>query len=165
MKKIVSVLGLGLALTVGGMAVAQGDRGFGGHERGMGGPGLFQAIGMLSELNLSDEQKAQIKTIRQNARAEMKALRGDVEDRKAFRQQMKDLVQAESFDEDAFKALLVARQAKHAEGAVIMAKSKNAIWNLLNAEQQASVNEMLESRGPGKRGHRRHRGFHHGEHE
>ncbi len=164
MKKILSVLGLGLALAFGGVAMAQGDRSSErtfdhSAERGHGGNGHHMMKRMFSKLDLSEEQQTQVKALREQMKADMQALRGDSE-RSNMRDLMKSIVQAETFDEDAFRAMLADKQAKKTEAAVIKAKMKNGVWNTLNAEQQAKMTEMMESRGKrhGDRQMRRHGG-------
>jgi protein CpxP len=168
MKKILSVLGLGLALSFGGVAMAQGDHSSERHfdqssERGHGGKGHHMMKRMFSKLDLSEEQQTAVKALREQMKADMQALRAarsEEGERSEFRDQMKSIVQAEAFEEDAFRAMLADKQAKKTEAAVIKAKMKNGVWNTLNAEQQAKMTEMMESRGErhDKRQMRRHGG-------
>ncbi|NQZ07244.1 MAG: Spy/CpxP family protein refolding chaperone [Algicola sp.] len=165
MKKILSVLSLGLALAFGGVAMAEGDRSAERHsdhssERGHGGNGQHHMMKrMFSKLDLSEDQQTAIRDLKEQMHADMVALRGDSE-RSDFRDQMKTIVQAETFDEDAFRELLAVKQAKKIEVGVMKAKMKNGVWNILNTEQQAKMTEMMESRGErhGKRQMRRHGG-------
>ncbi len=158
MKNIVSVLGLGFALTFGGAVLAEGHNGFerGEGKGGHGGKGHMMKR-MFSKLDLTDEQQTSIDALRDQMHDSMEALRGEGE-REDLRAQMKSVVQAETFDEEAFKAMLASKHAKKTEAAVIKAKMKNGVWNVLTAEQQeqmtAMMDEKRERRG-GKRGMRR----------
>jgi protein CpxP len=157
MKKIVSALGLGLALTFGGAAMAEGDRGF---ERSQGdshGGGHHMMKRMFSKLGLTEQQQEEVKAIREAAHASMKDNKGQFE---GFRDQMKALVQAESFDEAAYRTLIESKQSHKVDMMVIKAKMKNGVWNVLTAEQQAEMAEMIEKRG--ERGQRHQRRGHRG---
>ncbi|MCJ8272866.1 MAG: Spy/CpxP family protein refolding chaperone [Psychrosphaera sp.] len=169
MKKILSVLSLGLALAFGGVAMAEGDRSSERHsdhsaERGHGGNGQHHMMKrMFSKLDLSEEQQTAIKDLKEQMHADMQTLRAarsEEGQRSDFRDQMKAITQAETFDEDAFRELLAVKQAKKIEAGVMKAKMKNGVWNILNTEQQAKMTEMIQSRGErhGKRQMRRHGG-------
>lgn len=157
MKKIISAFGLGLglslALTFSGVALAEGDRGF---ERSHGGGGHHMMKRMFSKLDLNEEQKLAIKDLREQMHQSMEDLHEEGE-RGEFRDQMKAIVQAETFDESAFRDLLAAKQAKKIEFGVIKAKMKNGVWNVLTVEQQEKLETMMEKRGHrhGKREMRR----------
>jgi protein CpxP len=150
MKKLMTVLGLGLALTLGGNVLAQGDQGF---ERGHGERKMQR---MFSRLDLSTEQQDAIRGIREQAHDSIDAYRSGLSlERGELHQQMKALVQAETFDETAFRELMAQKAAVKSEMALIKAKSKNAIWNQLTPQQQTQMSEIMEkrSRGVKRRGH------------
>jgi protein CpxP len=115
---------------------------------------------MFSKLDLSEEQKAGIKALREETKAAMMALY-DEEGRADFHDQMQALVKAESFDEAAFRALMETKAAKKMEAGVIKAKMKNGVWNLLDAEQQQKLEEMMEQKRERRQNRRSQRGYHH----
>ena len=155
MKKLMSVLGLSLALAVGSGAYA-GERFHDGMSMERG-ERMMQH--MFSRLDLSDEQRDAVHAIRDEAHATMDAYKEKSQvDPAQMRAQMKALVQAESFDEQAFRDLMSQQQVHKTQMALIHAKMKNAVWNVLNAEQQAQMSEMMEKRG--KRGFGRGRHAH-----
>ncbi|NQZ07245.1 MAG: Spy/CpxP family protein refolding chaperone [Algicola sp.] len=160
MKNIVSVLGLGLALTFGGAALAEGHDGF---ERGHGQDGNgdkgHMMKRMFSKLDLTDDQQTEIDVLRDQMHDSMEALRGEEGERKAFHNQMKSLVQSEEFDEDAFREMTAAKQVKKTEGAVIKAKMKHGVWNVLTAEQQEQMTAMMETKRERRGGQRGERGM------
>jgi protein CpxP len=152
MKKILSVIGLSLALTLSGVVLANGD---GEHRMGHGGHGeshMMQRI--LSTLDLTQAQQAAINALHQSHRDSMQQLHeGRGQD---AREQMKILIQAETFDEAAFRDLLESKQDLHIEKSVLKAKVKNGVWNILSTEQQQRLTEMMAQRK--KRGsHKGHR--------
>ncbi|MCJ8272867.1 MAG: Spy/CpxP family protein refolding chaperone [Psychrosphaera sp.] len=161
MKKIVSVLGLGFALTFGGAALAEGHDGFerGQDSDGHGGKGHMMKR-MFSKLDLTDEQQTSIEALRDQMHDSMEALRGEEGERKAFHEQMKSLVQSEEFDEDAFREMTAAKQVKKTEAAVIKATMKHGVWNVLTAEQQEQMTAMMETKRERRGGKRGERGMH-----
>jgi protein CpxP len=156
MKKIASVIGLGLALAFGGAAIANGgERGFNHGERGE----HHMMKRLFSKLDLSEEQKEVIKGLRVQTKASMKALYTEGS-RSESHSQMKALVMAETFDEAAFRDLLESKSSKRIDAGVVKAKMKNGIWNVLNAEQQEKLASMMAKMHDrkGKRGFRGHGG-------
>ena len=98
---------------------------------------------MIKVLSLSDQQQVQIKAIRVQAKEQHKSLRASM---KTFRNEAKVLVQAETFDEQAFIALQGAYQPSFEQAALAKAKTKHAIFNVLTTEQQNKWKAMMEKR-------------------
>lgn len=138
MKKILTVAGLALALTLGGAAVAGGER---GHHGGGHGGHHFMMKRMFSKLDLSEQQQEEVKGIMSAFKTQMQEKK---EGRSEFKDQMKALVQSDSFDEAAVRALIESKQASRVDAGVAKARMKNQIWNVLNSEQQAKLTEMME---------------------
>lgn len=88
---------------------------------------------MAKYLELSDEQKDSMRTIFKASRESKKAER---EEMKAFKAEMKQLVHAESFDEQAVRSLHQAQQAKFADKMVAMAKMKHEMFQVLTSDQK-----------------------------
>lgn len=111
-------------------------------------PGMSPERMLLSErakahLSLTDAQQSQIKSIieqQKSALAQYKVAG------KETRQQHKALIQSETFDEQAFRDLLVSNQDRKIEISVIKARSKNQIWNVLDEEQQEKMQKMMKHR-------------------
>ncbi|MFT4925054.1 MAG: protein CpxP [Phenylobacterium sp.] len=175
MKKIISALGLALAVTfatnvVVAKAVAHEDHpsmhedkmarggsgmmGMHGDKMVRGGPGMMRMMARLAHLDLTEEQRSAIKTLHQQVRDTKDANKQGHMD---FRQQMQDQVRSQSFDEAAVRDIIASKQALRLEMGVMHAKMRNGIWNILTAEQQEQVVAM-------KGKHRQHRGKHHGRH-
>ncbi len=142
MKKMITIAGLALALTVGAGAMAQGGHGEGHHGPRGHGMGHHMMERMFSKLDLSEQQQEEVKGILTNFKNQMKDKRTE---RFAFKDQIKALVQSETFDEAAVRALIESKQAQRLEAQVAKARMKNQIWNVLNAEQQVQLNEMMEN--------------------
>ncbi len=107
------------------------------HEREMFGERMSQY------LELSQAQQDQIKEIR-DAQKQQRPERGDRAEQKS---KFDALTQtSESFDEDAARAMIAAKQADHLERQIAHMKAKHQIWNILSTEQQQKFVEMKEKR-------------------
>jgi Spy/CpxP family protein refolding chaperone len=104
---------------------------------------------MSKYLGLSEEQKTQMKTIRTQAKEQGVSLRAEI---KQFKDAEKLLLQAEKFDEQTYIALHDSYKETFAQMSLAKAKTKNALFNVLTAEQQVKwVNKMEQHKGKMKR--------------
>ena len=144
-KKIAVVTSLCSALVLAPASFAghngdnyQGDRGNGYHQMSE------KKFAKLSrKLGLSESQQADIKALRSEEKAQMDVLKPAM---KAFREQVKTLMSAENFDEEAFKQLQVSNQDVFAAMALTKAKSKFAMKSVLTQEQLAEFRSMKHKR-------------------
>jgi protein CpxP len=152
-----------VALAAGsGLVLAQDGpgqrRGPGGPPAGMRGPGGPMGMGIgpgFRELDLSDDQKAQIKAIGESHQAEFKAV-GDK--MRAAREGMRALIEADTLDEAAVRAKSVEVAAAEADAAILNAKVRAQTLQVLTSEQLAKLKELRASRqalprkqrGPGR---------------
>ena len=126
----------------------QQRRGPGGPDgmRGMrGGPGFG---GQFRNLDLTDDQKAQLKKIRDARQAEFKAT---LEKVRTARQDMRQLVQADAINEGAIRAKSQEVAAAEAELAILNAKLRKESMQILTADQLAKLKERAEKRGQRQR--------------
>ena len=134
---------LGLALVA---AIAYAQEGGGGgamhpgmhrNFKGMGGPefGMF-----LHRLNLSDDQKAQVKQIFENEKPAMKPL---MQQEMQTRMQMIELVTSGNFDQAKAAAIANQEAQAHVAMEVEHAKIGAQIYQLLNSDQKAKVADMV----------------------
>lgn len=142
----------GLVLVAGATLVPAGDghRGPDGlRERGPLGP-LGRA---LHQLDLTDEQRAQVRTILDTARPVLEPLREQLRmNREAFRNSQSPT----EVDEAAIRAHVAAQAVVEADLAVAMARVRASVLALLTPEQLAQL-ERLREQGP-MRGRGRHEG-------
>ena len=127
----------------------QQRRGPGGPDgmRGMrGGPGFGGPE--FRNLDLSDDQKAQLKKIRDAREAEFKAA---FEKIGTARQGMRQLLEADSINEGAIRAKSQLVAAAEADLAILNAKLRKESMQVLTAEQLAKLKERAEKRGPRQR--------------
>lgn len=116
-----------------------GMRGPGGPQGRMGmgfGPGFRQ-------LDLTDDQKAQVKAIAESHQAEFKAVG---EKMRAARQGMRALVEADTLDEAAVRAKSIEVAAAEADAAILNAKVRTQTLQVLTAEQIAKHKELQAQR-------------------
>jgi len=100
----------------------------------------------MHELDLTDDQKAQLKTIAESHRDELRAAGQRVG---TAREAMRALIEADQIDENAIRAKSAEVAAAEAEVAILNAKVRQQSMQVLTSEQQAKLKELRESRsGP-----------------
>jgi protein CpxP len=115
-------------------------RGGPGAER-MRGPGGFGPE--FRALDLTDDQRAQLRKIREARQAEFKAA-GDKLG--AARQGMRALIQADQINEAAIRAKSTEVAAAEADVAILNAKVRAESLQILTSEQQAKLKELGTAR-------------------
>lgn len=94
---------------------------------------------MARHLQLSEEQKVKVKAIYEQAKVSRKEQRASMKD---FKEQVKSLMQLPIFDDKAFTELHNQYQTKFAEIALIKAKNKHAIYQVLTPEQREKFSKF-----------------------
>ena len=131
-KKLTATI-IALPLILGATGVAAfGDNDGKGHRKGGHGAALIQ------KLDLTAEQKAEIKQIRESSKEAMKEQRGDKHE------SMHALLTAESFDEAAAQALIAEKEQTKEARQINRLKNQHAIYNVLTEEQQAQLLEIKQ---------------------
>lgn len=110
----------------------------GKHHRGHHG-GMFK---MMRHLDLSDAQKAEVKTIVEKYKQD-RAQRPSQEDRQAHRAQVLTLITQAGFDDSAAQNLVAEKQQRRQVAMVNKLKMQNEIYQLLNDEQKAKFSEKF----------------------
>jgi len=113
----------------------QSHKGFG---RGRRGAGM-----MFSQLNLTDQQKSQLKDIFQSQRASAQPLRDEL---KTKRQALRAATTASNFNEDAVKAAAQDLASTQANLMVIRAETMRKAFAVLTPDQQAKLKELRTQR-------------------
>jgi Spy/CpxP family protein refolding chaperone len=114
-----------------------------------GGPGGFGFGPGFRALDLSDDQKAQLRQIAASHREEFKAA-GDKA--RAAHDGMQALMEADQIDENAIRAKSQEIAAAEAEVMILNAKVRQQSLQVLTPEQQAKLKELRanrQQRGPG----------------
>ena len=114
------------------------------HQRGnQPMPAVERMMRGVRHLDLSDEQKANIKGIMQDLKAEERPL---VKEMKSGHEQLKELIKAESFDEQAVASLAENEGALAAERLIIASRAMSAVYAQLTDEQRAELETMAVER-------------------
>jgi protein CpxP len=131
----------------------QGRGGPGGPGmRGPGGPMGFG--GGFRNLDLTDDQKAQLKKIAEARKSDFEAAGQKV---RAAREGMRALVEGDSINESAIRAKSVEIAAAEADVMILNAKVRQESLQVLTSEQQAKLKEQRTAR-QGERKQRKPRG-------
>jgi periplasmic protein CpxP/Spy len=123
--------------------------GFGGPPPGgPGGPGMRRGGPMgfgpgFHELDLTDDQKAQLKTIADSHRAEFEAAGTKIG---AARQGMRALVEGDSINESAIRAKSAEIAAAEADLMILNAKVRQESMQVLTSEQLQKMKELRTAR-------------------
>jgi len=157
---VVLAAGSALVSAQEGQMKRRGPGGPGGPGIGMRGPGgpmgpMGFAPG-FRELDLTDDQKAQIKTITDSHQAEFKAAGEKIG---AAREGLRKLLMADAIDETAIRAKSVEVANAEADASILGAKVRAQTLQVLTSEQLAKLKEMQakreaqprRQRGPGPR--------------
>ena len=105
--------------------------------RGMRGPGEPMGFGPgFRELDLTDDQKAQLKQITESHSAEFKAVR---DKSRAAHDGMQELLTAETINEAAIRAKSAEIAAAEADMLILQAKIRKESMQVLTSEQLAKV--------------------------
>ncbi|BCL68295.1 periplasmic repressor CpxP [Vibrio nigripulchritudo] len=147
-KKMV-LMAAALPLVLGSASVmAFGGKGHhkGGHEfGGKCGVGLDKRV--MRKLDLTDEQKAQLKQMREDARSNMKGKSSEMfAQKQAHQQQVQQLLLADTFDENAAQVLATQMVEAQTEKRVKMLEQQHKAMSILTAEQKTKLQELQQER-------------------
>ncbi|MGF1835257.1 CpxP family protein [Photobacterium sanguinicancri] len=142
-KTLVMAIVLPLAL---GSASAMAYGGGKGHHEGKGGCGMDGGKKMFRELDLTSEQKTQMKTLRESHREQRHANTDTRDVRKASHQQMQQLLLEDSFNEAEVRQLAQQMSEQQLDHRVAMLKNRHDMLNILTAEQKTKLQELQSER-------------------
>ncbi|KXF82745.1 Spy/CpxP family protein refolding chaperone [Enterovibrio coralii] len=136
-KRIAATV-IALPLMMGSMsAMAFG----GGHHDGKG---MMGGKHLLRGVELTETQKDELRTLREQNREEMRANKGEFRTQMMEeRQQMQDLMLADNFDEAAVRALAEKMSQQQLERRIEMAKKRHEMMSILTPEQKEQVKENM----------------------
>jgi protein CpxP len=122
-----------------------GPGGPGPRMRGPGGPmGGPMGFGPgFQQLDLTDDQKAQLKSIAESHRDEFREAGLKLG---TAREAMRTLIEAETIDEGAIRTKAQEAAAAEADLAILNAKVRQQSMQVLTSEQQAKLKELRDSR-------------------
>lgn len=149
MNKLSITIITALLLTISGMALAQDFYGEpvnkGQHsQRGMQGmPMVEQIMRSLRRLDLEDEQRESIRAIMQDLKAETDPV---MQKSRAVHLQLKELIKANVYDEEAITTLAVQEGDFAAERMMITSRALSQVYSLLSLEQRDELESMAAER-------------------
>jgi protein CpxP len=108
-----------------------------------GGPRRGGALPFLGQLNLTDEQKEQVKTILDRSREESKPI---AEELRKLQPQKQALIYTETFDEAGALALVDQEITLQKALTLNQMVTQHAVYNVLTAEQKAKLAELIAKR-------------------
>jgi protein CpxP len=111
-----------------------------GHEFGMGDGRMMGFF--AKQLNLTDEQKAQMKTIMQKEHPAMKPL---MQQQHQIDQQLRQYVEG-PYDEVKVRALAAQKSQVETELTVAQTRVHNELYQVLTADQRSQLKEMEANR-------------------
>jgi Spy/CpxP family protein refolding chaperone len=144
MKQVVAAAAVAVVAVAGGASVfAQGEPGGFGHRRFGGGYGRGEAGLPLRALDLTEEQRTQVKGIFEQHRDEVRKAGERVG--AAFRVQQ-DVVTAMPVDEGAIRAASAALATAQTDAAIVRARIHSAVFQVLTPEQQQKAQQLRTER-------------------
>lgn len=90
-------------------------------------------MGFLKQLDLTEAQQAQVKEIMSKQRSEMKAA---MSERRAHRDEMKSIVEQDTFDSAKAEQLIAKQQEKERAAKLGMLRTQHEIYKVLTPEQR-----------------------------
>lgn len=160
MNKLAIIMITTLLLTATGTALAQDFDGKPGrkgqhHQRGMKAmPVVEQFMRSLKRLDLSDEQKDSIKTVMQGLKADVRPI---MKEMKTGHVQLKELIKADNYDEQAVTTLAEKEGMLAAKRLMMTSRALSDIYSLLTDEQRAELDTMAAKRQQQREERREHR--------
>lgn len=129
-----------------GARQGHGPRGFGG---GMGfGPGLPPLRMLAVALDLTEAQQQQARAILDAHKAELQQIR---ERGRTAHEQVRAAVEAPAVDEAAIRAAVDAAAKVQADAAVLRAKIRQEVFNILTPEQRTKAEQLKDTAREGMR--------------
>jgi protein CpxP len=120
-----------------------GPGGFFGGPGGFGRGGFGGPMALLRQLDLTDEQRAQVRQVMDSHRDEQRAIGERV---MAAHRAQEDAVTAAQFDEQVVRSKSAELAAVEADAAVLQAKVHSEVFAVLTPEQQARAAELKAQR-------------------
>ncbi len=122
----------------------------GGGKGAPGSDGVKRLYHNMLELNLSDSQRTELKSLMQQAKANAQAQRAENKPTEAERQAQKaevqSLMDAPQFDEAQARALIASKQAKQTNQALASMKLRYDMMQVLSSDQRATLQAEMAAK-------------------
>ncbi|WP_299016965.1 CpxP family protein [uncultured Photobacterium sp.] len=118
-----------------------------GYQDGRGGCGNFDGREMFRDLDLTDEQRDQVRDYRRANRDAMRTeYREHFDSMRGYHQQMQNLMLAENFDENAVRALAKQMSDQQIEHRVAMLQKRHEMLKVLTPAQKEKFKQLQQDR-------------------
>lgn len=131
-QKMIAVTAVAMAIPISAHAGHHEERGSKPHAE-MHHHYKHGGMGMLKQLDLTEAQQAQVKQIMDRQRTEMKAA---LSDRRAHREEMKSIVEQDTFDAAKAERLIAQQQEQERATKLSMLRTQHEIYKVLTPEQR-----------------------------
>jgi periplasmic protein CpxP/Spy len=128
-----------LTFATAGPVYAYGGQGKNYDRHHVGGPGKMGYI--MSQLELSDKQRAAMSKIRDEQRQKMRAKRDEMTE---LQKKMSEQMRSEKYDADKVRELADAQAKIMSDMMVLRAEGMNRMHEQLTADQEARIKQMKE---------------------
>lgn len=132
LQKIIAVTAMAMAIPMSANAGHHAEGGTKQHSE-MRHHHKHGGMGMLKKLDLTEAQQAQVQEIMQTQRGEMKTA---MKDRRAHREEMKSLVEQDTFNAAKAEQLIAKQQEQERVAKLAMLRSQHEIYKVLTPEQR-----------------------------
>lgn len=95
----------------------------------------------LKKFDLTDQQKSDMRSLRQQGKQDLSVFKQDITQ---IEQELRAVIRAAEWDEQAAKSLLIRKQEIKSQLALTRASSKNLMWNNLSEEQKNKLTTRSE---------------------
>ncbi|MGD8383895.1 MAG: Spy/CpxP family protein refolding chaperone [Lysobacterales bacterium] len=146
MKTLLTTIFAAALLTIAGSAFARGgDFGHGRHHAGgpPGAPALEHFRHALRKLDLSDQQKTDIKAVMEGLRSDMQPL---MKNMRANHEQLRTLVTARNFDKDAVASVAKKEGELATQRIILTSEAMSRMLGYLTDDQRAQLEQMHTQR-------------------
>jgi protein CpxP len=161
MNKLIITIVATLLLAVSGIALAQdfsgepGRKGSRNHRGMQPMPLTDQLMRAIKHLDLSEEQKTNIKAVMQGLKEEVHPI---MQDMRTGHEQLKELVKAEGYDEDAVALVAEKEGDLAAQRIMLTSEALSNVLAQLTDEQREQLDTMAAERKERARNHQEQRG-------
>ena len=142
---LTSVLVSGLFLSASAIAKGHGhDNPHGNYHQSSHQACAMKNKTLLRDLNLTDDQKSQVKSLMKAQRNERHHnMEANIEQHQQLKEKMHNVITADKFDEVEAKALLQVKASHHQQKMLNGMKTKHQIYRLLTPQQQAEFKQRM----------------------
>lgn len=146
--KMIAITAMAMSIPLAAQAMPDQAHGqHGDHHTEHHGKMHHHGMGMLKQLDLTEEQKTQVKAILDKQRGTMK---NAMSERRTHREEVRTLVEAPEFDRAKAAALIKKQQARELDAKLDMLQTQHDIYKVLTPEQREKARTLRAEYRPKK---------------